>query len=91
MTRLRTSLTTLFAILLALAAFTIAGFVIAGSDVFADDGTVKSGEGTNIYGTAAEYSTYVSGDMLKDSFYYSDGWFQADPAEQNDSLALVSM
>ena len=72
MIRLRTSLTTLFAILLALAAFTIAGFAIADSDAFADDSAAKDGEATNIYGTAAEYSTYVSGDMLKDSFYYSD-------------------
>ncbi|MDO4859749.1 MAG: Ig-like domain-containing protein [Bacillota bacterium] len=91
MTRLRTSLTTLFAILLVLAAFTIAGFAIADSDAFADDSAAKDGEATNIYGTAAEYSTYAPGDMLKDSFYYSDDWFQVDPAEQNDSLALVSM
>ena len=91
MTRLKTSLMTLFAILLALAAFTIAQ-----NTSFAEDGNgtgsaAKVEDDSYICGTSEEYSTFDAGNVLKDSFYYSDDWFLADPAEQNDSLALVSM
>ncbi len=44
-----------------------------------------------IFGTSEEYSTVSAGEMLTDSFYYTDDWFSQDPAERNDSLALVSM
>ena len=43
-----------------------------------------------IYGTAEVYST-ADKDYLMDGFYYSDSWFDGDPEEENDSLALVSM
>ena len=44
-----------------------------------------------IFGTSEEYSTVSAGEMLTDSFYYTDDWFSQDPAVRNDSLALVSM
>lgn len=46
---------------------------------------------TTYYGTVDLASTYEPGSVLKDSFYFSDEWFEADPAETNDALALVSM
>ncbi|MBR0377237.1 MAG: hypothetical protein IJI04_02330 [Lachnospiraceae bacterium] len=48
-------------------------------------------DGGYIFGSAEYYSTYTSGKLLTDSFYYSDEWFGEDPFVQNDSLALLSM
>ena len=42
-------------------------------------------------GTMQWYSTAGSGKWIQDDYYYSDAWFQEDPAMQNDSLALLSM
>lgn len=44
-----------------------------------------------VFETFKEYSTFTSGDTLKDSFYYTDEWFNKDPADINHSLALLSM
>ena len=44
------------------------------------------------FGTVEHISTYHSGDVLKDGFYYSDEWFiKEDSYTQNDHLALTSM
>ena len=43
------------------------------------------------FGTITEYSTYAKGEMLTDSFYYSDAWFGENPENRNDHLALMSM
>lgn len=42
-------------------------------------------------GEVTEYSTYAVGEMLSDSYFYSDAWFLEDPSVQNDELALASM
>ena len=56
-----------------------------------DDGKEGAADGKEyVFGTSEEYSTFSS-DYLKDSFFFSDSWFKADPAERNDDLALVSM
>jgi len=56
-------------------------------------GTGGSDEGAvfETYGKITEYSTYAKGEILYDSFYYSDGWFGQAPEERNDRLALLSM
>ena len=43
------------------------------------------------YGKVDVYSTFEAGEVLKDSFYYSDDWFFQKPDERNDALALASM
>ena len=43
------------------------------------------------FGTLELYSSYVMGQKLADSYYYTDDWFFADSAERNDALALLSM
>ncbi len=43
------------------------------------------------FGVTEIYSSYTPGKVLNDSYYYSDDWFRADPAERNDELALLSM
>lgn len=43
------------------------------------------------YGTLNLNSTYESGKLLKDTYYYTDDWFFQSPDDQNDSLALLSM
>ena len=42
-----------------------------------------------IYETIEYYSS-ITGDYVGDTCYYTDSWFNADPATQNDSLALIS-
>lgn len=42
------------------------------------------------FGTAEEYSTFNKG-FVRDSFYYSDDWFDENPEVRNDELALMSM
>ena len=44
-----------------------------------------------VFDTFTEYSTFTSGDTLNDSFYFTEEWFNEDPAEINHSLALLSM
>ena len=44
-----------------------------------------------VFGTETVYSTFKQGEPLTDGFYYTDDWFFGDPAERNDSLALLSM
>ena len=51
----------------------------------------ESAESTNHYGAVDLFSTYEPGEVMKDSFYFSDDWFTDDPAVVNDALALVSM
>ena len=47
---------------------------------------------TYYFGKATEYSTFNSETKdLKDSYYYTDSWFEKDATERNDELALVSM
>jgi hypothetical protein len=44
------------------------------------------------FGECTEQSTFnKESSELKDSYYFSDSWFQQDAAVRNDSLALVSM
>jgi len=43
------------------------------------------------YGTLNLNSTYESGKLLKDSYYYTDDWFFQSPDKENHSLALLSM
>ena len=43
------------------------------------------------YGTVDLYSTSSAGEILHDSYYYTDGWFLSDPYDRNDPLALLSM
>ncbi len=44
------------------------------------------------FGTCVEQSTFNKESAeLKDSYYFSDSWFDEDAAVANDSLALVSM
>ncbi|MBR4131358.1 MAG: hypothetical protein IKT99_00140, partial [Oscillospiraceae bacterium] len=43
------------------------------------------------FGTYQGYSTYTGGETFTDSFYYRDEWFQAEPSQANDALALLSM
>lgn len=57
------------------------------------DVTHQDDEGM-IFGSSQEYSTYETGTILNDSFYYTDEWFKGDAwdtGKQNDALALVSM
>ena len=49
------------------------------------------GDATYRFGTVEEYSTYAPGEMLSDSFAWSDSWFFEAPEDRNDSLALASM
>ena len=44
-----------------------------------------------VFGKVEEYSTHTPGEILKDSYYYTDYWFDQDPGERNDALALLSM
>lgn len=44
-----------------------------------------------LFGTLEEYSTYSLGEMLTDSYVYTDAWFLEAPEERNDALALASM
>lgn len=53
---------------------------------FADDQ-----QDTVRFGTVEEYSTFESGSILEDAFYYDDNWFTKPGTERNDALALVSM
>ena len=44
------------------------------------------------FGKATEHSTFnKESSELKDSFYFSDSWFEKDPSSRNDELALISM
>ena len=43
------------------------------------------------YGKMDVYSTFEAGEVLKDSFYYTDDWFFQKTSERNDALALASM
>ena len=44
------------------------------------------------FGSSEEHSTFnKESGSLKDSFYFSDSWFDKDPSVRNDELALVSM
>ena len=45
----------------------------------------------DVFANSTGYSTYAPGEILKDSFYYTDGWFDNVPEQRNDSLALLSM
>lgn len=49
------------------------------------------GDATYRFGSLEEYSTYTLGEMLSDSFAWSDSWFFEAPEDRNDSLALASM
>ena len=44
-----------------------------------------------IFDTYEAHSTYDEEDLLSDSFYYTDEWFDKDPKTRNDALALLSM
>jgi hypothetical protein len=59
--------------------------------VFAQTPTVQADDGAELYGACQGYSTYAVGETFADSFYYTDDWFMAEPAQQNDALALLSM
>ena len=49
-------------------------------------------DSSNYFGTVTEHSTLnKESDALTDSFYFSDSWFEEDPAARNDALALASM
>ena len=44
------------------------------------------------FGKSTEYSTFnQENSTLNDSYYFSENWFQEEPSERNDALALVSM
>ena len=74
------------------AALLLAASLIMVSLAFCMAGEKSYAEGEDDYqfGTAGVWSTF-GGEMLDDSFYYSDSWFSEDPETENDSLALVSM
>lgn len=55
------------------------------TQAFAADGA------TYRFGTLEEYSTYALGELLNDSFAWSDDWFFDNPEDRNDALALASM
>ena len=64
--------------------FTSADFAGAGQVYAADK------DYSYTFGTAEEYLTFNKSNV-RDSFYYSDDWFNEDPGERNDELALMSM
>ena len=49
----------------------------------------------HIFGDLEWYSTFKADSdqkelkLIKDSYYYSDGWFETDPSKENQELALV--
>ncbi len=77
----------------AIAMVMMAALMVSG--MFMMTGCGKSYE--HIFGDVEWMSTYKekSGDtgttMIKDTYYYSDGWFADDPSSENRELALASM
>ena len=71
----------------------VLSFLLVAAVMISNYGYTVSAEETQeeSFGVLEEYSTYAKGSTLTDSFYYSDAWFQKDPAERNDALALASM
>ena len=51
----------------------------------------------HIFGDLEWYSTFKADSdqkelkLIKDSYYYSDGWFETDPSKENQELALASI
>ena len=63
-------------------------FVLLGCSLF------NFGEKTDTsyrFGRIEEHSLSSTETLLKDSYFYSDGWFFDDPEARNDELALMSM
>ena len=80
----RSKVKTLVLIALAVLIAAVPVFGKIGEAAFAED------KEKYVFGSAEVCSTFNK-EMLKDSFYYTDGWFSEEPEKENDELALISM
>ncbi len=72
----------------------LAALLLAGSlpaALAADAAAAYDNAGAEVFGVYSAYSTYAAGETIRDSFRWSDHWFEEAPSKRNDSLALLSM